>query len=57
MLEGIIDFEHNIPSRDVILLASATNLVARSQLHPALIDLLLQARVRVVVQINKGGRK
>jgi hypothetical protein len=41
--EGVIDFEKNIPSRDVILLAPAAQLVAREDFHPALIDLLLQA--------------
>jgi TRAP transporter TAXI family solute receptor len=40
--EGVIDFEKNIPSRDIILLAPAAQLVAREGFHPALIDLLLQ---------------
>jgi len=41
--EGVIDFKTNIPSRDIKLLAPAAQLVARKDLHPALIDLLLQA--------------
>ena len=41
--EGVIDFKKNIPSRDIILLAPAAQLVAREDFHPALIDLLLQA--------------
>jgi TRAP transporter TAXI family solute receptor len=45
--EGVIDFSQNIPTRDTTLLAAATNLVARRDLHPALIDLLLQAAQEV----------
>jgi TRAP transporter TAXI family solute receptor len=41
--EGVIDFERNIPSRDITLLAPAAQLVAREDFHPALIDLLLEA--------------
>jgi TRAP transporter TAXI family solute receptor len=41
--EGVIDFEVNIPSRDLTLVAPTTQLVARSDLHPALINLLLEA--------------
>ncbi len=41
--EGVIDFEANIPARDLTLVAPTTQLVARSDLHPALINLLLEA--------------
>lgn len=41
--EGVIDFEANIPSHDLTLVAPTTQLVARSDLHPALINLLLMA--------------
>jgi TRAP-type uncharacterized transport system substrate-binding protein len=41
--EGVIDFEANIPSRDLTLVAPTTQLVARPDLHPALINLLLEA--------------
>ena len=41
--EGVIDFEKNIPARDIILLAPAAQLVVREDFHPALIDLFLQA--------------
>ncbi|MFT5526618.1 MAG: TRAP transporter TAXI family solute receptor [Pirellulaceae bacterium] len=40
--EGLSDFDRNIPSRDIVLLAPAANLVARADLHHALIPLLLQ---------------
>ena len=41
--EGVIDFEANIPARDLTLVAPTTQLVARPDLHPALINLLLGA--------------
>ena len=41
--EGTIDLEDNIPAHDLKLIAPTTQLVARSDLHPALIDLILQA--------------
>ena len=40
---GAIDFEQNIPSGSTYLLAPTTHLVARADIHAALIDLLLQA--------------
>lgn len=45
--EGVTDFDLNIPSEDTILLAPAANLVARDDIHPALVDLLLQAASEV----------
>ncbi len=39
--EGVIDFEQNIPDRDVTLLAPAATLVVREDFHPALTGLLL----------------
>jgi hypothetical protein len=41
--EGAIDLEANILSRDLTLVAPTTQLVARSDLHPALVNLLMQA--------------
>jgi TRAP transporter TAXI family solute receptor len=41
--EGVIDLEANIPSRNLNLVASTTQLVARPDLHPALVNLLMQA--------------
>lgn len=41
--EGSIDLGQNIPDRNVLLLAPTVELVARSGLHPALSDLLLEA--------------
>ena len=45
--EGVIDFEDNIPARDLTLVALTTQLVARSDLHPAVVDLLLMAAKEV----------
>lgn len=39
--EGAIDFVNNIPSISATLLAPTTQLVARAEIHPALIVLLL----------------
>ena len=49
--EGVIDFQDNTPSHDITLVAPTTQLVARSDLHPALIDLFLQSAEK----IHKSG--
>jgi len=41
--EGVVDLAKNIPDREMRLLATAANLVSDPDLHPALIDLILQA--------------
>jgi TRAP-type uncharacterized transport system substrate-binding protein len=40
---GAIDFGRDLPAHDVVLVAPTVELVARSGLHPALSDLLLEA--------------
>lgn len=45
--EGVIDLQANIPPRDLTLVAPTTQLVARSDLHPALVNLLMQAAQKV----------
>ncbi len=40
---GAIDLVRDIPGRDVTLVAPVASLVARDSIHPALIDVLLQA--------------
>lgn len=45
--EGLFSLQRNIPSRDIVLLAPAANLVARSDLHHALIPILLQTMEEV----------
>lgn len=41
--EGVINLKRNLPDRPTTLLAASANLVVRDDLHPALVDLLLQA--------------
>ena len=45
--EGVMDFEKNIPDRDILLLAPAANLVVREGFHPALADLLIGVAMEV----------
>jgi len=44
---GAVDLVHDIPSSDVTLIAAPANLVARSDIHPALVSLLAQAAFEV----------
>ncbi len=44
---GIVDFGRDIPSRDHKLIAPTATLVARDGLHPALVDLLVQAAAEI----------
>jgi TRAP transporter TAXI family solute receptor len=45
--KGVINFRRNLPTEETILLAASANLVVHEDLHPALIDLLLQAAKEV----------
>jgi TRAP transporter TAXI family solute receptor len=45
--EGAIDFVENIPTGNTTMLATTTHLVARADIHPALIDLLLLTATQV----------
>lgn len=45
--EGSLSLADNRPARDITLLAVTANLVARKDLHPALVDLLLQVASEV----------
>ncbi len=47
LAEGMLDFEQNRPAADVNLLAPTANLIACSDMHPALVPLLLQAATEV----------
>ncbi len=44
---GIVDLGRNLPTRDYQLIAPTATLVARDDLHPALLDLLVQAAAEV----------
>jgi TRAP-type uncharacterized transport system substrate-binding protein len=43
--QGVIDFDQNIPSQDVPLIGVASKVLVRSDLHPEIVSLLLQAMV------------
>lgn len=45
--EGMLDLEKNIPSETVHLVSPTANMVIRDDLHPALVDLVLQAATSV----------
>lgn len=45
--QGALNLQRNVPASDVHLVASTANLVARPDLHPALIGLLLRAAKEV----------
>jgi hypothetical protein len=49
--EGAVDLNSNLPPTDVTLLAPTANLVAHENLHPALVDLLLEA----ANEVHGGG--
>ena len=49
--EGGINLQRNIPPNDVTLLAPTANIVVKEDLHPALVDLLMQSMAEV-----HGGR-
>ena len=43
--QGVIDIYRNIPPNDVILIGSTTKVLVRSDLHPEIVQLLLQTMV------------
>ena len=51
--EGVFDLANNIPSRDMILLGTTTNLVTLDSLYPAIIPVLLKAASKI--DMNPGG--
>jgi len=44
---GVVDLARNVPPRDEVLVAATTSLVAREDLHPALVQLFVQAATRI----------
>jgi hypothetical protein len=45
--EGVLDIEQNIPPDDVQLIGATTKVLVRSELHPEIVQLLLQTMVEV----------
>jgi TRAP-type uncharacterized transport system substrate-binding protein len=44
---GVVDLPRNVPPRDLQMLATTCSLVAREDLHPALVQLFVQAAARI----------
>ena len=44
---GVVDLSRNVPPRDIVLVAATCSLVAREDLHPALVQLFVQAASRI----------
>jgi TRAP-type uncharacterized transport system substrate-binding protein len=44
---GVADLSRDVPSRDVLLIAATTSLVAKESVHPALVQLFVQAASRI----------
>jgi TRAP transporter TAXI family solute receptor len=45
--EGVIDLERNVPGEDVTLVSPTATLVVREDVHPALMELLLEAATEI----------
>ena len=50
--QGVIDFDRNIPPNDVPLIGSTTKVLVRSDLHPEIVQLLLQTMVEAHSGVN-----
>lgn len=46
LVEGVLDLARNIPDKDYHLIAPSATLVAHSNIHPALVDLIMQAATK-----------
>lgn len=57
LLEGSIDFGKNVPDRNINLLSPTVELIARTDLHPALSDLLLEAATEVHSRAGRYQRQ
>ncbi len=44
---GVVDLSRNVPPRDLVMVAATCSLVAREDVHPALIQLFVQAAGRI----------
>jgi hypothetical protein len=57
LLEGSIDFGKNVPDHNINLLSPTVELIARTDLHPALSDLLLEAATEVHSRAGRYQRQ
>jgi TRAP-type uncharacterized transport system substrate-binding protein len=53
--QGVIDFERMVPATDMILIAASNVVLVRKDIHPALIDLLVQAIKETHSKIEPRG--
>jgi hypothetical protein len=44
---GVVDIARDVPNEDITLIATTTSLLAREQIHPALVQLFVQAASRI----------
>jgi TRAP-type uncharacterized transport system substrate-binding protein len=44
---GVVDLSRNVPPADVVMVAATCSLVARDDVHPALVQLFVQAAARI----------
>ena len=44
---GVVDLSRNVPPRDLVLVAATCSLVAREDIHPALVQIFVQAASRI----------
>src|SRR5271167_4982088 len=47
MPRGVVDYERKVPAADVVLIATTNVVLVRKELHPSIIDLLVQTMVEV----------
>ena len=47
LARGVVDLSRNVPAHDVSLVAATSSLVAREDMHPALVQLFVQAATRI----------
>ena len=47
LARGVVDLSRNVPAHDVPLVAATSSLVARDDMHPALVQLFVQAAARI----------
>src|SRR6185369_1022026 len=47
LARGVVDLSRNVPAEDVRLIAATSSLVAREDMHPALVQLFVQAAARI----------
>jgi TRAP transporter TAXI family solute receptor len=44
---GVVDLARDVPAHDIALIATTTSLIAREDIHPALVQLFVQAAARI----------